>query len=98
MVMRYVKAEPASSDVHLWSSGPGSVLSGYHKVREWVKGHASTATSWGWGDADGIVEMTKGKLTYHFGRSLPSNDNPTLARIASDYDDLALAQTWILQT
>ena len=33
--------------------------------------------------------MTKGKLPYESCRSLPLNDNPTLAHIASDYDDRA---------
>jgi len=36
--------------------------------------NAATATSWGWGKTDGIREKTKGKLTYHFGRSLLYND------------------------
>jgi len=62
--MSYLNADPASRDVHLWSPVPVSVPPGYHKMLEAVKRIAPTATSWGWGDADGIVEMTKGKLLY----------------------------------
>jgi hypothetical protein len=36
--MRYVKAEPASSDVHIWSPTGASVNAGYHKILGTVKG------------------------------------------------------------
>jgi hypothetical protein len=55
-----------------------SVPSGYHKILGAVKRKAPIATSWGWGDADGIVEMTKGKLLYCPAGILPSNDDGTL--------------------
>ena len=74
LVMRKVNSDAASSHVYLWSPAPDSVNRAYHRIWGWVKMNTPTATSWGWGGADGIVEMTKGKLTYHFGRSLHRND------------------------
>ena len=63
--------------------------SGYHKILGVVKRNTTTATSWGGGGASGIVEETICKVTYQFCRILPSNDNRTLAHIASSHDDLA---------
>ena len=68
--MRNLNAERAGVDVHLSSMTPTSVNQGYHKTWGWVKRTAPTATSWGWGGADGIVELTKGKLSDQFGRLL----------------------------
>ena len=60
--------------VYISSPAPVSVNRAYHEIWGAVKRKAPTATSRGRGETYGIVEMTKGKLTYHFGRSLPSND------------------------
>jgi hypothetical protein len=49
-----------------------------HKILRPVKRNAPTATSWGWGEAYEIVEMTKGKLSYEFRGSLGNNDQGTL--------------------
>jgi hypothetical protein len=38
---------------------------------------------------DSIVKRTIYKLAYHCRRSLPSNDNPTLAHIASERNEVA---------
>jgi len=48
-----------------------------------------SATYWGWFVADQIAERMLGKVSCEFCRSLPSNDNLTLAHIASDWDDQA---------
>ena len=72
--MSYVKAEPASKNVHLWSPAPASVNRAYHKIWGWVKRNAPTAIYWGGGEAYGIVEQTICKVAYQCGRSLPSND------------------------
>ena len=69
-VMSYVKPEPASGDVYLWSPVPGSVLSGYHKIRGSVTEHGATATSWGRSGAYEIAEVTIYKLSYQFRGSL----------------------------
>jgi hypothetical protein len=76
--MRNLNSQPVDMDVYIWSPGPHSVDRGYHKILGWVKRNAPTATSWGRGEAYGIVEITKGKLTYHICRSLPCNDLSTL--------------------
>jgi hypothetical protein len=73
-LMSYRKSDPASRNVHRWSVTPASVDRAYHKIWGWVKSSAPTATSWGRGKAWGIVEITKGKLTYQLGGSLPLND------------------------
>ena len=78
--MRYVNSDPASGNVYLWSPAPVSVPPGYHKIWDWVKRNAPTATSWGWNDQHGIAEKTKGKLSHQFCRSLHYNDNREISR------------------
>jgi len=81
--------DSANRVVYLWSPAPASVPAGYHKILGGVKRNDPTATSWGQGRACGIVEETICKAAYQLCRSLPYNDNATLAHIASDYDDRA---------
>jgi hypothetical protein len=45
-----------------------------------VKWNARTAISWGGGKSYGIAEMTEGKLSYKFRRSLLCNDKATLSQ------------------
>ena len=73
-MMSYLNSDPADMDVYLSSSAPASVDRGYHKIWGAVKKSAPTVTSWGRGEAYGIVEETICKVAYQFGRSLPSND------------------------
>ena len=55
------------------SGGPATA--GREPVRKWaVSTQTCNATCWGWLVPDKIVEMTIGKLSYGFCRSLPSND------------------------
>jgi hypothetical protein len=58
IVMRYLKADRAGRNVYLSSPAPASVDRAYHKSWGWVKMNAPTATSWGRGEAYGIVEKT----------------------------------------
>ena len=82
--MRYTKSDRAGGDVHLSAMAPTSMDRAYHKVWEWVKGIAPTATSWGWGETDEIVEKTICKISHEFPGSLLCNDKASVALRTSD--------------
>jgi hypothetical protein len=73
-LMRYVKSEPTSSDVYLWSPAPASVLPGYHKILGAAKGWRTTPPSWGYTGGRRSVGKMLPKLAYWGSRSLYTND------------------------
>ena len=79
MYTSYPKADPVRRSVRLRSPAPALVNRGYHKVWEWVKRNAPTATSWGRGKIYVIAEKTICKVAYQFRRSLVNNDKATIS-------------------
>jgi hypothetical protein len=93
--MRYVKAEPASGDVYIWSLAPASVLPGYHKILRTVKETKVAAASFTFDLARGsgcaiISRLTKNK-TFSLPRALVLNHRRErlrvdIADVAADID------------
>jgi hypothetical protein len=73
----------------MWSPAPISVIPTYHKIWGLVKSSAQTPRSWGSMGGHINVGKMKGKLRGGPGRVWIITVTPTLAHIASDYDDWA---------